>query len=139
MPKLGPRLRIDTPPHLPLPQTDPQFLQIVLGNLLHNALHYSDPLTPIRVGLAPAEQQGEAGLAVRVSNTLGRAGWPDKQKLFGKYYRSPGAQTLTGSGLGLHLSRQLVQSLGGTLEYAPSAQHVEFVLWIPQSPPLSPA
>lgn len=137
MPQLGPRLHIDTPPHLPVPQTDPQFLQIVLENLLYNAQRYSDPLTPIAVKLASAEKQGQAGLSVRVANTPGLAGWPDEHKLFDKYYRSPGAQTQTGSGLGLYLSRQLAQSMGGMLDYAPSAQQVGFVLWLPLTTPLS--
>lgn len=137
MPQLGPRLHIDTPPHLPVPQTDPRFLQIVLENLLYNAQRYSDPLTPIAVKLASAEKQGQAGLSVRVANTPGLAGWPDEHKLFDKYYRSPGAQTQTGSGLGLYLSRQLAQSMGGMLDYAPSAQQVGFVLWLPLTTPLS--
>lgn len=72
---------------------------------------------------------------MRVRNTPGLAGWPDEARLFEKYYRSTGAQRDSGSGLGLFLSRQLAQSLGGSLDYTPGPHHVEFTLWIPLSPP----
>jgi signal transduction histidine kinase len=116
---------------LPRPHTDPQLLQIIVTNLLTNAAHYSDPLTPIGVTLNPSSRDEQPGLELRVSNTPGMAGWPDAEQVFSKYYRASGAQRESGTGLGLFLSRELAHSLGGTLVYAPSPQHVEFVLWIP--------
>lgn len=133
-PQLEARLHLTTSDTLPVLQTDEQMLQIVLSNLLDNASHYSDPLTPVTVTLSPATQDGQAGLSVRVSNTPGLAGWPDAQKIFSKYYRASGAQRESGTGLGLYLSRQLAHSLGGALHYQPSNQYVEFVLWIPLHP-----
>jgi signal transduction histidine kinase len=128
------RLRLDAAPALPQPQTDPQLLQIVLNNLLDNATRYSDPLTPVVVSVQQAQQHGQIGLSVCVTNTPGLAGWPDKAQIFNKFYRSKGAQRESGSGLGLYLAQQLSNSLSGTLIYAPNNQHVEFVLWIPLSP-----
>lgn len=139
VPQLAPRLQITSGSDPLEIDTDAQFLHIILTNLLYNAQRYSDPLTPITVDIAHLDKAGETGLAIRVANTPGLAGWPDEQQLFEKYYRSPGAQSQTGSGLGLFLSRQLAQSLGGTLEFAPSAQHVEFIQWIPLTPPAPPA
>lgn len=134
MPGLGSRLQLHTLTQIPPLKTDKQLLQIVLTNLLDNASRYSDPLTPVTVSVQAQARRGQSGLCVQVGNTPGLAGWPDEQKLFDKYYRAVGAQRESGSGLGLFLSRQLAQSLGGTLDYTPSTQQVEFVLWIPQSP-----
>ncbi len=129
--KLKGRFDLAADPTLPWPNTDPQLLQIIVTNLLTNAAHYSDPLTPVGVTLSPKTQDDLPGLELRVSNTPGLAGWPDTEQLFSKYYRASGAQRESGTGLGLFLSRELAHSLGGTLTYAPSPQHVEFVLWIP--------
>lgn len=119
---------------LPRLLTDLQLLKIVLSNLLDNARRYSDPLTPVSVTVSQARHEDRNGLRICVSNTPGLAGWPDAQKVFSKYYRTSGAQSDSGSGLGLFLARQLVQTLGGTLSYAPTLHRVEFVLWLPLSP-----
>lgn len=119
---------------LPRLLTDLQLLKIVLSNLLDNARRYSDPLTPVSVTVSQARHEDRNGLSICVSNTPGLAGWPDAQKVFSKYYRTSGAQSDSGSGLGLFLARQLVQTLGGTLSYAPTLHRVEFVLWLPLSP-----
>lgn len=134
IPFLRARMKLEVAPTLLKPQTDAQLLSIVLNNLLGNAARYSDPLTPILVNVQQTQQHGEVGLSVRVANTPGLAGWPDKAQLFNKFYRSSGAQRESGSGLGLYLAQQLTNSLSGTLIYAPSSQYVEFVLWIPLSP-----
>ena len=132
--KLKGRFDLAADPSLPRPNTDPQLLQIIVTNLLTNAAHYSDPLTPVSVTLNPETQDELPGLELRVTNTPGLAGWPDTEQLFSKYYRASGAQRESGTGLGLFLSLELAHSLGGTLTYAPSPQHVEFVLWIPLHP-----
>lgn len=134
IPGMPSRLQLSASPGLPRIQADQQLLQIVLNNLLDNAVRYSDPLTPVTVSVQVQSHQNQSGLCVRVGNTPGMAGWPDEHKLFDKYYRAVGAQRDSGSGLGLFLSRQLAQSLAGSLDYAPSTQQVEFVLWIPRSP-----
>lgn len=134
IPSLATRLRLSGPADLPDLQSDQQLVRIVVGNLLQNASRYSDPLTSVDVVVQPEERQGRAGLALRVANIPGLAGWPDQEQLFSKYYRASGALRESGSGLGLYLSRQLAQSLGGTLTYEPSSQRVEFVLWIPLFP-----
>lgn len=131
--RLPERLRLQAEASLPEPHTDVQFLTIILKNVLDNAARYSDPLTSVEVFIATANRKDQAGLEVRVANAPGLASWPDPGQLFTKYWRAAGAQRDSGSGLGLYLSRQLASSLGCSLDYAPSATHVEFVLWIPLS------
>lgn len=134
MPLLKDRFDLLVPRHLPHLKSDEQLLKIILSNLLDNAAHYSDPLTPIKVRLDEVSQNDKEGLRVCISNTPGLAGWPDERQLFSKYYRAPGAERESGSGLGLYLSQQLVQSLSGSLSYAPTHSKVEFLLWIPLHP-----
>lgn len=134
IPQLAPRFYLQSP-ESPLPlQTDQQLLQIVIANLLDNASRYSDPVTAINLALELTERENITGLALSISNTPGIAGWPEDEQLFTKYYRSNGAKKESGSGLGLFLSRQLAQTLGGSIDYVPSLQHVKFILWIPLSP-----
>lgn len=124
------RLMIDAA-HLPTITTDPQLLRIVLGNLINNALKYASPATPIQLQALPCESHGQPGVRVTVRNLIGPAGLPDADKLFDKYYRSPGAHRKTGSGLGLYLVKSYMQLLGGQVSYAALTDHVEFSIWMP--------
>lgn len=72
--------------------------------------------------------------ALEVANEAGPAGWPDADKVFEKYYRSPHARRQTGSGLGLYLVRHLMHALGGLIDYAPSQDRIRFILYLPTSP-----
>ncbi len=134
IPRLSSRLQLVLPSQLPKLRSDRQLLEVVLINLLDNAARYGDEYTPVTLRVEKNQRGNQDGLEMRVSNTPGIAGWPDPERLFEKYYRSSGAQRESGSGLGLYLSRQLAQTLGGSLEYSPSDRYVEFVLWIPQTP-----
>ncbi len=134
IPSLSSRFLLQAETGLPGLLSDLQLLQIVLNNLLDNANRYSDPLTPVTVRVSQTLHADTKGLCICVSNTPGLAGWPDVEMVFSKYYRASGAQADSGSGLGLFLSQQLVQTLGGTLSYAPTLQRVEFALWLPLSP-----
>lgn len=134
-PSLYGRMQLKLDPDRQALRTDAQLLQIVLTNLMDNAAHYSDPHTPILVDAVARREQHTVCVRLRIANTPGLAGWPDAAQLFGKYYRASGAQRESGSGLGLYLSRQLAQSLGGTLDYRPDEHHVAFELWIPLNTP----
>jgi len=112
--------------------SDLQCLQIIIHNLLENALQHGDPQSPVRVRLsAQANDEGQAGGVLWLSNLPGPSGWPEPDKIFHKYYRSNGAQRQSGTGLGLYLSRNLAQRLGGALHYRPDGQHIRFELWLP--------
>ena len=114
-----------------LGQTDAQLLQVVLRNLLDNALKYSAPDSTVQVQVQPAQHQRKAGVRITVSNRVGAVGAPDAKQVFRKFYRAPAARGKTGSGLGLHIAEGLVRLLGGYLKYSSSGNTVQFVLWIP--------
>ena len=116
-------------------QTDRQLLFVVLSNLLENACKYAAADSLILLHLKAQEPSPETPGQVRIeiSNLPGLAGWPDADKVFDKYYRSPQARRQAGTGLGLFLVHKLMQTLGGHAVYAPDSVHVRFVLQLPIS------
>lgn len=125
------RVQAQLPPSLML-RTDPQLLFIVLSNLLENACKYSVPDTPMDlccsvVDAPPAKPE----VRLELSNLPGKAGWPDPQHIFDKYYRAPQAKRQSGTGLGLYLVKSLMQTLGGQITYQPDDKLVRFVLTLP--------
>jgi signal transduction histidine kinase len=111
--------------------TDKAIFQIVLGNLIDNAIKYSPKETEVTIRIKPHTLGAQRGYSVQVENIVGPAGFPDEKKLFDRYYRAPRARNTTGSGLGLYVARSFANRLGGSLHYAPEDNRVVFDLWIP--------
>ena len=112
--------------------TDHQCLHIILNNLLDNALRYGNQNGSVYIDVVSKRNKaGVAGVAFVVSNKTGIASWPDPDKVFQKYYRSAGAQSISGTGLGLFLVASLANMLGGTCQYVPDDMYVRFELWLP--------
>lgn len=95
-----------------------------MANLIDNALKYSEKMSSIHVKV----DRIDGMVSIKVENLPGSVGRPDPEQVFRKYYRSPRAQPISGTGLGLYLAYRLAQSLGGELEYSPSVLHVGFRL-----------
>ena len=85
-------------------------LEIVVQNLIQNALKYSEPTTPVTVVLST--DKGVAFVKVR-DQGVGVA-LSDRELIFMKYYRVAG-QRINGSGLGLYISREIARQNGGDL------------------------
>ena len=111
--------------------SDKLLLQIILNNVIHNAFKYAAAESVVEVSISPFEQQGKMGVLVCVMNQVGASGLPDPDRLFEKYYRSPGAYGVTGSGLGLYLAHSMIGLLGGWIVYDVVQKKVRFTLWIP--------
>jgi signal transduction histidine kinase len=109
-------------------------LRIAIANLLDNALKYAAPDTPIAVRLTLASQASTPGIRLNIANVPGRAGWPDADRVFTKYYRGRRAQSQTGSGLGLYLVRVIADRLGAQVAYRPNDATVVFEFWLPLPP-----
>ena len=91
---------------------DPERLTHVLSNLIENAIKFSDD-GPIVVS---SEATSEGETAIRVSD-LGVGIDPDAlPRIFEGPADAAQKATPSGSGLGLYLSRRLVEAHGGTLE-----------------------
>ena len=115
--------------------------QTIMSNLLDNALKYSPPdsLVFARLGCDVSRNKWY----LQVQNQIGAAGIPAPERIFEKYYRAPGAQAQRGTGLGLWLTKALVEQLGGILEYqvqdhpalaaqqTTAFQEIIFTVWFP--------
>lgn len=111
--------------------TDSQLFGIIVANLIDNALKYSPHGAPVELTFQPHGDNESSGSHLLISNAIGAAGIPDPAQLFKKYYRSPGAQNKTGSGLGLNLSMHLATMIGARLSCKVKDNKVEFELWLP--------
>ncbi|MFK4808571.1 7TM-DISM domain-containing protein [Devosia sp. ZW T5_3] len=90
-------------------------LEVVVQNLIQNALKYSAATDFVRVQLST--DQGVA--FVNVVDQGNGIAHSDRELIFMKYYRAAG-QSASGSGLGLYISREIAQQSGGDLILAAS-------------------
>jgi len=107
----GGRVALDAPFPITMP-IDALRIERVVANLIGNALKHAPKGSRIVVRL-------EAGaLAARISVTnAGPALTPaEREYIFDKYRRGPGAHGLDGHGLGLYVSKTLVEAHGGRIE-----------------------
>jgi len=111
-------------------RTDPRLLKIILENLLGNAVKYSASGSPIDVTARRSKRDCRDGVAIEIANLPGRAGFPDPSKVFEKFYRDPGARSITGSGLGLYLVHEISGLLDAVIDYAPDPQYIRFRMWL---------
>lgn len=90
---------------------DPGRIAEILDNLLDNALKYSAPDAPVELKVTTAN--GEAQVRVEDHGV----GVPDDEivGLFAPYYRTTRTRHVPGTGLGLHISRQLAERNRGRL------------------------
>jgi len=86
-------------------------LQQALGNLVDNAIKYSDEETAITVRAWQTPDKAH----VSVHNTGVRIPSGDIEQLFRPFSRLPGSASHRGTGLGLYITRCIVEAHGGTL------------------------
>jgi signal transduction histidine kinase len=106
------RLRISAAPDLPCVRIDAARMERALVNLITNALKYSAPGTEVRLELARTKD--EVVLAVRDQGPGISAA--DVPFLFEKYRRAKRTAQRDGLGLGLYITRRIVEAHGGTVD-----------------------
>ena len=92
------------------------WIERAVANLLFNAVKYSPEDAPVDirvdwVGTEIAIVVTDRGTGIPVEAT---------DRIFDRFERLPGAQTQTGTGLGLYITRQLVAAMDGTVEVEPN-------------------
>ncbi len=115
----GITVKLQVAPNLPPVAVDSGKLEHALGNLLDNALKYSNAGGQITLSAEPA---GEEVALLVADNGPGIA--PEHlPHLFQKFYRIPGVTRGEGTGLGLAIVREIVQAHGGSVrcESSPGA------------------
>ena len=107
----GRNITIDLDPDLPWVMADRRRIVQVLGNLLSNAARYSEEGSSIRLSGALAD--GYVALTVADE---GRGVEPERLPLlFSKFSRSDGDREVLGAGLGLSISKGIVEAHGGRI------------------------
>lgn len=105
---------LEAPAQVPWAWADENAVHTILKNLIDNAVKYSPSYTTISVALSTAPS-GWLTVSVRDQGV----GIPPahQSRIFDRFYRVDGsdAQTVYGHGLGLYLSRSLVQAMGGEI------------------------
>jgi NtrC-family two-component system sensor histidine kinase KinB len=104
-------LRREVPPGLPDVAADRDRIQLVLVNLVSNAIRHTPRGGTVRVAVAEAP---EGHLTIRVSDS--GAGIPREfqPRIFEKFFRVPGAEG-DGAGLGLFIARETVRAHRGEI------------------------
>lgn len=107
------RIRLEIPEGVPEIETDRVHVGEILGNLVDNALKYSPDDSVVEIG---ADAPGnilrfwvrDAGVGIPP---------PDLERVFDRFYQSDQSATrrFGGVGLGLHVVKELTESLGGRI------------------------
>lgn len=110
---------------------DPKWTEEAVCNLLDNAVKY----TPSGGTVTVEVKNYELFLAIRVADTGPGISEEEQAKIFGRFYRAPGAYQAEGVGIGLYLTRQIAEKQGGyvKVESAPGRGST-FSLYIPREP-----
>lgn len=99
-------IQVMIPEELPLINLDVALMVQVLVNLLENAAKYSPENTPIEIACF---QRGE-DVVLQVSDRGLGVPEGDLERIFDKFYRSPTTQRYPGLGLGLSISKGIIEA-----------------------------
>jgi NtrC-family two-component system sensor histidine kinase KinB len=122
----GARIVLSTEGDVPPIWGDASRLRLVLNNLLSNAVKYTPAGGIIEVTLEPRDgPTSTCGVRVTVQDDGPGVPAEYRTKIFEKFFRiehqrPDGDRGLRGSGIGLHLTRQIVERHRGRIECAPS-------------------
>jgi signal transduction histidine kinase len=114
-------------PRLPRPALgDPEKLQRVLFNLIRNAIHHTPADGSVTVRAAPAGEWVE----VEVADTGAGIAAEDRGRVFEPFVRGDASRPQGGAGLGMAISRAIVEAHGGRIWLADSevGTRVRFVI-----------
>jgi heavy metal sensor kinase len=93
---------------------DSERLAQVVTNLLTNAIQYNNPGGEVNVKL-----EARDGVALLVVSDAGQGISPeDLPRVFERFYRADKSRSTSGNGLGLAISKAIVEAHGGTIEVA---------------------
>ena len=105
------RVEMEIPTDLPQVHADPDRLERILINLMTNALKYSPPKTKVLVKAERIDRE----VAISVADHGIGIAPKDRLRVFDRYYRADGVRKAEGLGLGLYITRMLVELHGGRI------------------------
>ncbi len=109
----GERIESQVPDTLPLVLADPNQLDRILLNLLTNAIKYSHPNSKIKLSVTLSEETPHKEIILSVSDKGPGISPEDLPHIFDQFFRTQSSRIKEGIGLGLHITRLLVEAHGG--------------------------
>jgi two-component system sensor histidine kinase KdpD len=111
--RLGTRVvQLDVPADLPLLSVDPKLIELVLINLVENALRYTPEETALHISARRAQNE----VVVNVADEGAGISEVEREKVFEKFFRGSLARSNDGgAGLGLMICRAAVRAHGGRI------------------------
>lgn len=111
-------VRAEVAPRLGLAHANPEKIQRVLFNLIQNAIRH----TPEDGSVTVRAESVEAGIAIEVTDTGDGIPAAEGERVFEPFYRggTEAARTSAGAGLGLAISRAIVEAHGGRIWLVPT-------------------
>ncbi len=107
----GLTITFNIPDHLPPVWVDAERVQLVLTNLVHNALKF----TPVGGTVTVSAAAHNDGVHITVEDT--GIGIPEEEqpRIFERFYKADRARASGGTGLGLAIAKHIVQAHGGQI------------------------
>lgn len=126
------RMRLSLPEMLPEIDIDPAKMQQAVINLLSNAYKYSPDGGPIDIGIHLREKEGSAQIGVVVRD-YGIGMSPEQSaRVFERFFRADPSGNIPGTGLGMSLVKEIMDTHGGTVEVeSVLGEGTSASLWLP--------
>ncbi len=123
------KFNIETEPNLVPILADKDKFQQIMTNLIENAAKYGDENSTITVN---AETAGN-NVSIKVSNTGIEIPENEYEKIFTKFSRidNPLTRKVQGSGLGLYITKNLVEKMGGKISVISKNHKTTFEIKMP--------
>jgi signal transduction histidine kinase len=123
---------VDVPADLVLHDVDPEKLERAFTNVLDNAAKFTPQGGQIAVRAWCENGSGPPVVRCAVTNSGSVIAGDDLPRVFDRFFRGDRARrTASGSGLGLSITRELVELNGGTIEAASDERGVTFTISLP--------
>ncbi len=121
-------IEVDAPSYLRI-MVDPQRFAQVVDNLVSNAVKYTPPGGHVWVTVSGFDDHVE----LRVQDTGIGIDPAERDRLFTRFFRTKDAEerSIQGVGLGLSITKKIVDTHGGRIEVESSKEGSTFLVWLP--------
>jgi two-component system sensor histidine kinase KdpD len=129
----GRPVEVDLPPAMPAIALDRELIRRVLRHLLENAVRYSPPGSPVRIGATLETDR----LLISIADQGQGIDDAEQAYIFDKFYRGSRQRLLHGTGMGLAIAKAILRAHGGGIDVVSHRdQGATFTFWLPVQPAL---
>jgi PAS domain S-box-containing protein len=109
---------------------DEKILELILSNLIYNAIKYSSENTIIGINIS----QNETTTIFKVKDNGIGIPEKDQKNIFNRYFRAENALLMQGTGIGLNIVKYHLDNLGGTISFkSVQNQGSTFIIELPNN------